>query len=277
MGHTSRKLTACCIKQFVLLFLVLAPCLGTKHRKFIVLTIGHSGSKNLAKVLDKHPNVLMKGELLFDRKYKFDLDQAVKRVDEIFTKMLPQMTSENTTAIGFKLLYHHIWPHPTEFFTELRKRHPDLAFIHLIRTNYFEHYLSFYSYLKSNDNPDNLHVLNHVSDTALRVSVMNLLIATHPGPSMTTLYEDCVQSFDSQLQRISLFLGVPFHSLDFGSTRKSTHQAPWTRLKNWPKICAAIRNRQRLDQNFHSDCLARWSFSEWETDVSHHCLENASI
>lgn len=240
---------------------------SSSYIKFIVLTIGHSGSKNLVKVLDEHAAIVMKGELLFNKRYKESLQLAIDEVNSIFGSQLPALAeAKGAQAIGFKLLYHQIWTHPVEFFAALKQSQPDVRIIHLVRSNYFEHYLSFYHNFVSRSSPDVLHVLNHISDTALRVTSMTQLAEAHPGASMTTLYEDCVQDFSVQLRRMTDFLQLPYQPLEFGSKRPLG--LPWQRIHNWSVLCVAIRQRQQLDRNLQSDCLQRWSYAEWEGE---HC------
>lgn len=224
----------------------------------LILTIGHSGSKTLVKVLNQHSQIHMEGELLFHPRYKVSLNLATQRVTDIFSQ------PDSKSVHGFKLLYHQIWFHPIAFFTWLKDNYPQLKIIHLVRSNYLEHYLSFYEGKPGKH--DIKEVLDHISDTALRTRSMTQLVHEHKGPTMTLLYEDFVQQPERYLRATQEFLGVSYEALDFTSKEKLNERLPWERVPDWPLLCKRIQERQQLDGNLEN-CLERWSVSRWESEV----------
>lgn len=242
-------------------FLCVVVGITATTTRALIITIGHSGSKTLVKVLNTHSQIHMEGELLFHPRYKVSFKLATQHTEEILAQ------PEEKSVHGFKILYHQIWLHPVSFFFWLRSNHSDVKIIHLIRRNYFEHYLSFYegkpTTMKHHTTKD---VLDHISDTALRTHSMTHLIQEHTGPTLTVLYEDLVQDPKRQLHAIQQFLGVSYESLSFESKNKLNERLPWERVPDWPIVCQQIQERQELDSNLE-DCLERWSVARWESEV----------
>ena len=253
-------MTPKCYFVGLFLFLHIVYSLDKPSVQVIILTIGHSGSKTLVKVLNQHSQLHMEGELLFNAKYKNDLELTKKRIKDIFLNVLE---TTKTHVVGFKLLYHQIWKHPAPFFEWIQQHYPQLRIIHLIRANYFEHYLSFYASRKTHTTKQ---IIDHISDTGLRVETMKRLVKQHQGPTLTLLYEEMAQQFEKELHSILEFLELPYEDLSFSAKDKLDSMMPWEKVFNWNMVCTAIRLRERHDDQLN-DCLKLWSTARWNSEA----------
>ncbi|HEX7034356.1 MAG TPA: Stf0 family sulfotransferase [Pseudomonadales bacterium] len=91
----------------------------------MVITRSRTGSNMLISLLNSHPEIIAKGELL--ARLKGGSHEEILR-----TKLIPR---RRTRAIGFKLFYYHPMDHGREEVWESLVSDPALRIIHLKRRN----------------------------------------------------------------------------------------------------------------------------------------------
>ena len=97
-----------------------------EYRKFIVLTRGRTGSNMLLEMLNSHPNIYTKPEIL--------MWLRGRSIDEILNRIYTRVP-QRIKAIGFKIFYPHPIDDNTGIVWEKLKEINDLHIIHLKRRN----------------------------------------------------------------------------------------------------------------------------------------------
>lgn len=211
----------------------------TDYNRFIVLGRGRSGSNFLATSLETHPNIVAFGEVFnnlarekgtvhfryegYDGQdpamVKLRDEQPVEFIDTALYSTMPK----NIQAVGFKLFYYHakdsdwqaIWPHLQQL---------GVRAIHIQRRNLLESLVSeeiaqttkAWSSKGTPKVPSPKQIELPVETCRTYFEAIDKLRSSHADMFESTLdlyYEDLVQDYAGELERVQDFLGVPQHNV----------------------------------------------------------------
>lgn len=104
---------------------------------FVIFGRMRSGSSMLCSYLDSHSKITCDLEVLHRKRYNGEVTGTRKHIKEL-------ITTAPTPIFGFKVLYHQMWGLKTTGFYVIREvlHSLDLKFIHIIRRNKLESYVS---------------------------------------------------------------------------------------------------------------------------------------
>jgi len=188
-----------------------------KYKKFIVLSRARTGSNMLISMLDSHPSISAKGELLVKR--------SGKRIDEMLKNIYCKQP-RSIKAAGFKIFYYHptddksgqVWHH--------LKNIKNLYVIHLKRKNILKTLLS----RKIADKTNRWHKINSEHDpqnpndkktTFTEEELLDGFKETRDWenschillPDRMTIevcYEDLIATPEQEFRKITEFLELPY-------------------------------------------------------------------
>lgn len=219
---------------------------NTDYQKFIILSRSRTGSNLLKSLMNSHPNIYTRGELLFYIFGKSHKDQ----LKEVFSKQ-----PKKIKAAGFKIFYYH--PHPSSYdaevvWSDLRSM-KDLKVIHLKRRNILRTVLS--RKIAGNQNVWKTKKVKNIAHEQKSVNfskqeLEKLFNETRGWETkyakvfedheiIDVYYEDLIADPEREIKRICKLLGVPAIP-------------PRTELKkqNPEKASQLIRNYKKLKAEF---------------------------
>jgi LPS sulfotransferase NodH len=183
-------------------------------RKFIVLTRSRTGSNFLVSLLNSHPAIQAKGEIVQRRKNR----GFIEIIDDAFTK-----ATQEIEAVGFKIFYYHpIGENGTEIWDYLVSD-KEIHVIHLLRRNTLRTVVSHKvaqetrEWRHNTDRSDRLvkkksvyfepeELIRNAMLTKLREEQGRKLFEQHP--MLEVLYEDLVGHLGPTYTSITEFLGL---------------------------------------------------------------------
>lgn len=111
----------------------------TEIRKFLIINPARSGSTMLRRMLDKHPEINCKGEIITKKTIK--KEELFPYLRKKAFKEISNYKTGNVKSVGFKFKYHeyfNVFPK----FKNFLKNHEEIVIIHLRRKNLLKRYIS---------------------------------------------------------------------------------------------------------------------------------------
>lgn len=110
------------------------------RKRFLIINPARSGSTMLRRMLDKHPEINCKGEIITRKTVQAEDLMKFLRTDA-FHKVAKYKDAEKVRAVGFKFKYHEYF-NVFSKFPKFLSANQDVLIIHLRRKNLLKRYIS---------------------------------------------------------------------------------------------------------------------------------------
>ncbi len=211
-----------------------------EYTKFVILCNARSGSTWLHTLLNSHPQIISKGEILRRTFEKNQIERIQSLNDHVFTPY-----STRIEAVGLKIFYEYQEDEYFKRFFDELQNDVSIRIIHLIRKDKLAQYVSLklaettsqWNLVRSNEinarsriRIDRGEFNAYQSKSADKQDELTRLFANHKVLNIS--YENLCESLDENLERIQLFLEVK--PLKLFSLLKKQSIAPINdQIENW--------------------------------------------
>jgi LPS sulfotransferase NodH len=239
---------------------------GHKPIKFCMFTTQRSGSTWLMDLLNNNPKIKVYDELFLNMKitskwgdpnqvgfYECQNVLPGKRPWKIINYLKNLYTYEGKyDAIGFKLMYDHLYRKPEIIVNLLSEGY---KIIHLVRDNCLDVIIS-YAIARSNKlfctekefEPGKVYLepkllLKELKKQDFKVNLARILTAILPNPSIYITYDNLVQNKDATLNSVFKFLDIPEveQNIVESNLKKINTQKHWEIIANYEEVKQALK------------------------------------